>query len=186
MKSEKLKGEVRTSGEAISRMPYVVQSAVCQCLRDGGTWREVAVICDCAGYAGVRPQNVTNYRKKHYSDWVKRQEHLLLQREKYAAKQELYAAYRDNGGPVEAGLASVMETITETLGDTDPEKLKELLEEQPQKYVSVVRTLLDLRKALAEDKRENREAAAVVAAGERKAGFTPEEMARIEEAIEAI
>lgn len=40
----------RTASAAISRMPAKVQDAVSRCLADGGTWRDVAALCEAAGY----------------------------------------------------------------------------------------------------------------------------------------
>ena len=174
----------RTASAAISRMPAKVQEAVSRCLADGGTWRDVAALCDASGYPGVTAQNVTNYRKGAHREWLDRQERLAQAQAAYSWKIDLLNKYKEDGGPAEAGLAAAMDVLESALADVSAADIKDLIADKPAKIFDLVKMLVNLRRELADIRREDREAAAAVEEGKpAQAGLTDEDLARIEEAM---
>lgn len=174
----------RTASAAISRMPAKVQDEVSRCLDNGGTWRDAAAICERAGYSGVNAQNVTNYRKGAHREWQARQERLETARAQYAWKVDLVRKYADEGGPAEAGLAAALEMLESALSGVNAGDIKSLIADKPEKIFTVIKTLSDLRRELADMRREAREDAASVEDGKpAQTGLTDEDLARIEEAM---
>lgn len=174
----------RTASAAISRMPAKVQDEVSRCLDNGGTWRDAAAICERAGYSGVNAQNVTNYRKGAHREWLARQERLETARAQYAWKVDLVRKYADEGGPAEAGLAASLEMLESALSGVNAGDIKSLIADKPEKIFTVIKTLSDLRRELADMRREAREDAASVEDGKpAQTGLTDEDLARIEEAM---
>ena len=174
----------RTASAAISRMPAKVQDEVSRCLENGGTWRDAAAICERAGYSGVNAQNVTNYRKGAHREWLARQERLETARAQYAWKVDLVRVFADEGGPAEAGLAAALEMLESALSGVNAGDIKSLIADKPEKIFTVIKTLSDLRRDLADMRREAREDAASVEDGKpAQTGLTDEDLARIEEAM---
>ena len=174
----------RTASAAISRMPAKVQDEVSRCLENGGTWRDAAAICERAGYSGVNAQNVTNYRKGAHREWLARQERLETARGQYSGKVDLVRKYADEGGPAEAGLAAALEMLESALSGVNAGDIKSLIADKPEKIFTVIKTLSDLRRDLADMRREAREDAASVEDGKpAQTGLTDEDLARIEEAM---
>ena len=174
----------RTASAAISRMPAKVQDEVSRCLENGGTWRDAAAICERAGYSGVNAQNVTNYRKGAHREWLARQERLETARAQYAWIVDLVRKYADEGGPAEAGLAAALEMLESALSGVNAVDIKSLIADKPEKIFTVIKTLSDLRRDLADMRREAREDAASVEDGKpAQTGLTDEDLARIEEAM---
>lgn len=174
----------RTASAAISRMPAKVQEAVSRCLSDGGTWRDVAALCDASGYPGVTAQNVTNYRKGAHKDWQDRQERLEQARATYAWKIDLLNKYKEDGGPAEAGLAAAMDMLEAALADMDAGDIKGLIADKPGKIFDLMKMLVNMRRELADIRREDREAAAEGGAGKpAKTGLTVDDVDRIEAAM---
>ena len=174
----------RTASAAISRMPAKVQDEVSRCLENGGTWRDAAAICERAGYSGVNAQNVTNYRKGAHREWLAPQERLETARAQYAWKVDLVRKYADEGGPAEAGLAAALEMLESALSGVNAGDIKSLIADKPEKIFTVIKTLSDLRRDLADMRREAREDAASVEDGKpAQTGLTDEDLARIEEAM---
>lgn len=177
----------RTASAAISRMPAKVQDAVSRCLADGGTWRDVAALCDASGYPGVTPQNVTNYRKGAHREWLARQERLAQAQAAYSWKIDLLNKYKEDGGPAEAGIAAAMDMLESALADMDAGDIKGLIADKPGKIFDLMKMLINFRRELADIRREDREAAAEGNAGKPvKTGLTAEDCARIEKAMNLI
>lgn len=176
----------RTASAAISRMPAKVQDEVSRCLDNGGTWRDAAAICERAGYPGVNAQNVTNYRKGAHRDWQARQERLETARAQYAWKVDLVRKYADEGGPAEAGLAAALEMLEAALADVGAGDIKSLIADKPEKIFTVIKALSDLRRDLADMRRESREdaaAQAVQSPGTTKRGLSEADIQAIEKAM---
>ena len=176
----------RTASAAISRMPAKVQDEVSRCLDNGGTWRDVAAICERAGYPGINAQNVTNYRKGAHQEWLRRQERLEEARNQYAWKVDLVRKYADEGGPAEAGLAAALEMLEAALADVGAGDIKSLIADKPEKIFTVIKSLSDLRRDLADMRRESREDAAAQAAqnpGTGKGGLSEADIQAIEQAM---
>lgn len=177
----------RTASAAISRMPAKVQDAVSRCLADGGTWRDVAALCDASGYPGVTPQNVTNYRKGAHREWLDRQERLEQARAAYAWKIDLLNKYKAEGGPAEAGLAAAMDMLEAALADMDAGNIKDLIADKPGKIFDLMKMLVNMRRELADIRREDREAAAEGDAGKpAKKGLTADDVKRLETAMNLV
>lgn len=135
-------GDSRNAGAAISRMPRKVRDAVSTALVDGADWRKVARICEKAGFPGVQPQNVTNYRKGAHQDWIAREERVEAIRrdsENTAAVVRHYAA--NGGSPAEAGLLAAAEIMSQSLHGMGPEMIKQLLADDPKALFGIVREL---------------------------------------------
>lgn len=170
---------------AISRMPAKVQDEVSRCLDNGGTWRDAAVICDNAGHPGINAQNVTNYRKGAHREWLARRERLETARAQYAWKVDLVRKYAEDGGPAEAGLAAALEMLESALSGVNAGDIKSLIADKPEKIFTVIKSLSDLRRDLADMRREGREEAAAQAAQNPrtgKRGLSEADMAAIEAA----
>lgn len=176
----------RTPSAAISRMPAKVQDEVSRCLDNGGTWRDAAAICERAGYPGINAQNVTNYRKGAHREWLARQERLETARAQYAWKVDLVRKYANEGGPAEAGLAAALEMLEAALAGVNAGDIKSLIADKPEKIFTVIKSLSDLRRDLADMRRESREDAAAQAAlnpGTGKGGLSEADMQAIERAM---
>lgn len=170
---------------AISRMPVKVQDEVSRCLDNGGTWRDAAAICDNAGYPGINAQNVTNYRKGAHREWLARRERLETARAQYAWKVDLVRKYAEDGGPAEAGLAAALEMLESALSGVNAGDIKSLIADKPEKIFTVIKSLSELRRDLADMRREGREDAAAQAAQNPRAGkrgLSEADMAAIEAA----
>lgn len=177
----------RTASAAISRMPAQVQEVVSRCLGDGGTWRDVAGLCESAGYPGVTAQNVTNFRHGAHRVWMARQERLEQARAAYAWKIDLLNKYKTDGGPAEAGLAAAMDMLEAALAGMDAGNIKELIADKPGKIFDLMKMLINFRRELADIRREDRAAAAEGVAGKPvKTGLSLEDCARIEEAMNLV
>lgn len=173
----------RTASAAISRMPAKVQDEVSRCLDNGGTWRDAAAICERAGYPGVNAQNVTNYRKGAHLEWLRRQERLETARAQYAWKVDLVRKYAEDGGPAEAGLAAALEMLESALSGVNAGDIKSLIADKPEKIFAVIKTLSDLRRDLADMRRESREDAAAQNPGTTNRGLSEADMQAIEKAM---
>lgn len=180
----------RTAAAAISRMPARVQDAVSRCLGDGGTWRDVAALCESAGYPHVNAQNVTNYRQGAHKDWLARQERLAAARDRYAWKVDLLKKYTEEGGPAEAGLAAAMDMLESALDGLDVSDIQTMIADKPGKMLDIIKLMMSLRREMADIRRENREASAAEAASQKKTqpgnGLTEEQIAAIENAMNLI
>ena len=97
---------------------------------------------------------------------------------------DLVRKYADEGGPAEAGLAAALEMLESALSGVNAGDIKSLIADKPEKIFTVIKTLSDLRRDLADMRREAREDAASVEDGKpAQTGLTDEDLARIEEAM---
>lgn len=176
----------RTAAAAISRMPARLQDEVSQCLRNGGTWRDVASICAVQGFEGVTAQNVSNYRNGVHRGWLAKMERMETAAAQYEWKVKLVRKYADEGGPAEAGLAAALEMLEAALDGVNAGDIKSLIADKPEKIFTVIKSLAELRRDLADMRREDRETAAAQDAaspGKGKRGLTVADMAAIEQAM---
>lgn len=134
--------EARTAGAAISRMPRALRESVSHALEDGADWRQVSKICKDAGYAGVRAQNVTNYRKGAHKDWLARENRIEALRRDSETTAAVVTHYVENGGsPAEAGLLAASEIMSQALVGLGPESMKILMADDPKALFGMVREL---------------------------------------------
>ena len=132
----------RDAGSAISRMPRNTRDAVSVAMEDGADWRDVAKICKSAGFDGVRPQNVTNYRKGAHQEWLQRQERLEAIRRDSETTAAVVRHYAENGGsPAEAGLLAAAEIMAQALHGLGPESMQVLIADDPKALFGIVREL---------------------------------------------
>lgn len=132
----------RTAGHAISRLPKPVRDEVSRALVDGATWKDVSDICDKHGHPGIRPQNVTNYRKGAHREWLRREERLDALRRDSEATADIVTFYREHGGsPAEAGLLAAAEMLSKALIDQGPETMKQLIADEPKAVLGMMREL---------------------------------------------
>ena len=137
--------DARNAGAAISRMPRAVREAVSHALEDGADWRAVAKICTAAGHPGVRPQNVTNFRKGAHKEWLARETRIEALRRDSEATASVMKFYVENGGsPAEAGLITAAEMMNRALSDMGPETIKTLLADDPKAVLGIMRELRGL------------------------------------------
>ncbi len=135
-------GSARDAGCAISRMPRKVRDQVSRELVDGADWRRIAHICKAHGYPGVRPQNVTNYRKGAHRDYLAREERIESIRRDSEATAAVVSHYVENGGsPAEAGLLAASEIMSKALVGMGPEMLQELMATDPKSLFGITREL---------------------------------------------
>ena len=135
-------GSARDAGCAISRMPRKVRDAVSRALVDGADWKAVRDICNAAGYPGVRPQNVTNYRKGAHRDYLAREERIESIRRDSEATAAVVSHYVEHGGsPAEAGLLAASEIMSKALVGMGPEMLQELMATDPKSLFGITREL---------------------------------------------
>lgn len=144
----------RNAGNAISRMPKSVRDQVSRALEDGADWKQVRDICKQAGHPGVKPQNVTNYRKGAHQEWLKREERMEAIRRDSESTAEVVKFYVENGGsPAEAGLITAAEMMSRALADMGQESWAQLIAEHPKTALGITRELsrmaelLDKKKA---------------------------------------
>lgn len=165
------KKEVRNAGHAISRMPRAVRDKVSHCLEDGGDWHDVAKICKAAGFAGVRAQNVTNYRKGWHQEWLTKQERLEAIRRDSDATAEVMEHYTANGGsPAECGLLASAEIMSKALMGMGPEALQILIADDPKALFGITRELARIAELITKKSQ-----VAVSAPSAEKETMTPEE-----------
>jgi hypothetical protein len=132
----------RNAGSAISRMPRAVRESVSHALEDGADWRAVAKICEAAGHPGVRPMNVTNFRKGAHKDWLVSEARIEALRRDSEATAAVMRHYSENGGsPAEAGLLAASEILSRSLVGLGPEALKSLLADDPKALFGITREL---------------------------------------------
>lgn len=134
--------EDRTAGNAISRMPKAVRDQVSRALEDGADWKAVRDICKTAGFPGVRPQNVTNYRKKSHQEWLAKEERMAAIRRDSEATGDMVRFYVENGGsPAEAGLLAGAEMLSKAIAGMGPESLLSLAADDPKSVLAMMREL---------------------------------------------
>ena len=139
----------RDAGSAISRMPRKTRDAVSVAMEDGADWRDVAKICKSAGFDGVRPQNVTNYRKGSHQEWLQRQERLEAIRRDSETTAAVVRHYAENGGsPAEAGLLAAAEIMAQALHGLGPESMQVLIADDPKALFGIVRELSRVARVL--------------------------------------
>ncbi len=139
----------RNAGNAISRMPRKVRDAVSHAIEDGADWRKVAAICNQHGHPGVRPTNVTNYRKGAHQDWIRKEERMEAIRRDSETTAAVVQHYVQNGGsPAEAGLLAASEIMAQALNGLGPETMRMLVAADPKALFSVTRELARVAKLL--------------------------------------
>lgn len=169
-----MSSEDRNAGNAISRMPKAVRDAVSRALEDGADWKQVREICKAAGHAGVKPQNVTNYRKGEHQRWLAREERMEALRRDSETTAEVVKFYLENGGsPAEAGLITAAEMMNKALADLDVGTMKQLLADDPKAVFGILREMRGMAELL--DKKKAAKAAQ--SATDEKLTLTPEQRA---------
>ena len=132
----------RNAGQGISRMPRAVRDEVSQALEDGADWKVIRDICAKAGFQGVKPQNVTNYRKGAHIEWQRKQERLEAIRRDSDETAAVMAHYiKEGGSPAEAGLLAAAEIMANALHGMGPETMRILIAEDPKALFSITREL---------------------------------------------
>lgn len=132
----------RNAGQAISRMPKTVRDQVSRALEDGADWKAVKKICADAGFAGVRAQNVTNYRKGAHQEWLRKEERIESLRRDSEATAAVMQFYVENGGsPAEAGLLAGAEMLSRAISSIGPEAMATLVADDPKAVLSMMREL---------------------------------------------
>ena len=132
----------RDASAAISRMPRKVRDAVSNALLDGASWRQIAKICEAAGFDGVTAQNVTNYRQGEHKKWLAREERMEVIRRDSEATAQIVRHYVDNGGsPAEAGLLAASEIMSQALVGLGPEAMQILIADDPKALFGITREL---------------------------------------------
>jgi len=173
-KKPPLKKAARTAGHAISRMPRNVRDKISRCIEDGGDWRGVAGICKEVGYPGVRPQNVTNYRKGAHQEWLHKEERMEAIRRDSDATAAVVMHYSENGGsPAEAGLLAAAEIMSKALNGLGPEALQVLIADDPKALFGITRELARVAELIS-----RRPDARIAAPAEEKETMTPEQRTR--------
>lgn len=144
-----MSSEDRNAGNAISRMPKAVRDQVSRALVDGADWKQVRDICKAAGHPGVKPQNVTNYRKGEHQRWLAREERMEALRRDSETTAEVVKFYVENGGsPAEAGLITAAEMMNKALSDLDAGTMKQLLADDPKAVFGILRELRGMAELL--------------------------------------
>jgi len=139
----------RNPGHAISRMPRAVKDAVSNAIEDGADWKAIREICAKAGFHGVRPQNVTNYRKGHHQEWLRKQERLEAIRRDSDTTAAIVEHYvKEGGSPAEAGLLAASEIMAQALNGLGPETMQILIADDPKALFSITRELARVAKLL--------------------------------------
>jgi hypothetical protein len=147
--------EDRNSGAAISRMPKAVRDRVSTALVDGADWKAVRKICEAAGNPGVRPQNVSNYRKGAHKEWLAREERMEALRRDSEGTADVIKFYIEHGGsPAEAGLLTAADMMQKALADMGPESMKQLLADDPKAVLGIMRELRGLAELLGKKSQE--------------------------------
>jgi hypothetical protein len=132
----------RLAGAAISRMPRAVRDLVSRALEDGADWKQVAAICKSHGHDGIRPQNVTNYRKGAHQEWIRREERMEAIRRDSETTAAVVRHYAENGGsPAEAGLLAAAEVMAQALSGLGPEAMQILIADDPKALFGITREL---------------------------------------------
>lgn len=140
----------RNAGHAISRMPRAVKDEVSRALEDGADWKDVRAICEKHGFHGIRPQNVTNYRKGWHQDWIKKEERLEAIRRDSEGTAAVIEHYVKNGGsPAEAGLLTASELMAQALVGLGPETIQVLIADDPKALFGITRELTRIAQLLA-------------------------------------
>jgi hypothetical protein len=153
-----MSSEDRNAGNAISRMPKAVRDQVSRALEDGADWKQVRDICKAAGHPGVKPQNVTNYRKGEHQRWLAREERMEALRRDSESTAEVVKFYVENGGsPAEAGLITAAEMMNKAIADMDPGAMKELIATDPKAVFGILRELRGLADLLRAKKQDAKE-----------------------------
>lgn len=156
MKTQESRGkkpEERNAGAAISRLPRVTRDAVSRALEDGADWRAVAKICGAAGHPGVRPQNVTNYRKGAHKDWLARESRIEALRRDSESTAAVMRHYAEHGGsPAEAGLLAAAEIMSGAIATMGPEVMAQLVADEPKALLGMMRELARVAELLKKTK----------------------------------
>lgn len=130
-------------------MPRGVRDAVSHALADGASWKAVREICGKAGFQGIRPQNVTNYRKGYHQEWLRKEERLEAIRRDSDSTAAIVEHYVQHGGsPAEAGLLAASDIMAQALVGLGPETIQILIAEDPKALFAITRELSRVAKLL--------------------------------------
>jgi hypothetical protein len=123
-------------------MPRTVRDAVSNALADGAHWRQVAKICKEAGHPGVKPMNVTNYRKGAHKEWLAREERMEAIRRDSESTAAVMRHYTEHGGsPAEAGLLAGAEILSGAIAGMGPEVMAQLVADDPKALLGIMKEL---------------------------------------------
>ena len=123
-------------------MPRLTRDTVSRALEDGADWRDIAKLCEAAGHPGVRPQNVTNYRKGAHQDWLAREARIEAIRRDSESTASVMRYYSENGGsPAEAGLLAAAEIMSGAIATMGPEMMAQLVADDPKALLGMMREL---------------------------------------------
>jgi hypothetical protein len=155
-------------------MPRAVRDPVSHALEDGADWRAVAKLCEAAGYPGVRPQNVTNYRKGAHQEWLAKELRLDAIRRDSELTLSVMEHYVQNGGsPAEAGLLASAEIMSGAIAQMGPEVMAQLVADDPKVLLGMMRELARVAELL--DKKKAAKLAAPATPADGKPTLTPEQ-----------
>lgn len=128
----------------IARLTHEHRTRVNQMLRDGCTAREIAewVRQATAGDTELTDPNVTAWRQGGYQDWLKNQQRIESMRARADMARDLVLELKKSGPEgthvTEANELLIASQINEVLADFNPEHLKALLIESPDKFFNLV------------------------------------------------
>jgi hypothetical protein len=134
----------------IGRLPANLRNAVNGMIRDNKPAEDIIAWLDARGVAGITPQNVSAWKAWGYQKWEARMQQLDEQsarREWARAMLQEARADGDDSASLTSDAASMQaaDIIQTALDDFDPQLLRGLLAEKPDKFVEVVKALSSIR-----------------------------------------
>jgi hypothetical protein len=135
----------------IGRLPVVLRNQVNAMIRDNKQAPTILAFLAEHDIKNVSPQNLSSWKAHGYQHWERRMHRLdAMQARREFAQTLVRTAAAD--GTDDLNLASnaagflAVDAIQDVLEDFDPENLKELLAEKPDKFMGLVDVLNGLRK----------------------------------------
>ena len=128
----------------IGRLPAALRDQVNGMIRDNAEAADIIAFLDSKGVSGVEPTNVSAWKRWGYERWEKRMEKIDAMRNRVEFAQALAT---ENGQAASDGASALaVDAISQALEDFDPDNLRILLAERPEKFADLVYALTAIRK----------------------------------------
>ena len=134
----------------IGMLPHEERVRINRMLRDNAPYSEIQALY--AELTGCLPdallqQNISAYKAATYQGWLRNQERIERMRERREFAKEIFEAEGEDLSMASNRAARVaLDHLEEVLDEFDPESLRVLLAEKPDKFFSLIESLAALRK----------------------------------------
>jgi len=134
----------------IGRLPYDIRCTVNEMIRDNVSHEVIIGFLDTKGHYGVIPQNVSAWKNNGYRKWQRHQQRIEDMRSRRERSREMLAAAGDEDAlTLESNEAAsyAVDIMAHVLEEFDADRLKDLVDEDPKRFMDIVTALDRLRRS---------------------------------------